>query len=138
MPEVDERRQYQRVEPEGARVEAVLSGQVIVLDIDNLSEGGALIAGRLDMEGGVTLDLRLMLPGLAPFSLPARVLRHLSRAGVEFTAVTFLSASNTLSHWIGGLVLEGLYAAFPDPDRTVAAPSRSEWISIWPARTRTA
>jgi PilZ domain len=116
IPEVDDRRQYQRVEPEGARIEASLSGKVVALDIDNLSEGGALLAGRLDMEGGVTLNLRLLLPGVAPFSLPARVLRHLSRAGRDFTAVTFLTGSSELSHWISELVLEGLYAAFPETD----------------------
>ena len=114
VPEVDERRQYQRVEPQGATVDAVLSGTPASFDIDNLSEGGALIAGKLAVETGTTVDLRVNLPGSAAILLPARVLRHVPRAGREYTAVMFLSSSEQLTQWISDVVLQGLRAAFPD------------------------
>jgi len=114
LPEVDERRQHQRVEPQGATVDVLQSGGTETFDIDNLSEGGALIAGRVVVDLSTTLELRIQLPGLAAFVLPARVLRHVPRAGKEYTAVMFLLSSDQLTQWISDIVLQGLRAAFPD------------------------
>ena len=114
VPEVDERREHQRVEPEGATVEAVLDAGTATFDIDNLSEGGALIAGKLAADVGTIVDLRVHLPGASVIVLPAFVLRYVPRAGREYTAVKFLSRSETLANWISDVVLQGLRAAFPE------------------------
>ena len=114
VPEVDERRQYQRVEPEGATIEAQVAGKTIALGIDNLSEGGALIAGRLDLEQGASCELQVALPGIAPILLTARIIRHVPRPQGDYTAVMFLTSSDLLAHWITEIVLAGLRAAFPE------------------------
>ena len=118
VPEVDERRQYQRVEPQGATVDAGLSDQSATqpatFDIDNLSAGGALIAGRINAPVGSVLDLRVNLPGMSSVTLSARLLRHVPRPGCEYTAVMFLSPSETLETWISDIVLQGVRAAFPE------------------------
>jgi len=114
VPEVDERRHYQRVEPEGATVVAALPTGTATFAIDNLSEGGALIAGKIAVEAGGIVDLCVQLPGLSAIGVRARVLRHVPRADHEYTAVMFLSSSEALAHWISDVVLEGLRAAFPD------------------------
>ena len=114
LPEVDERRQHQRVEPQGASVDLSLSGQPVAFPIENLSEGGALIAGRIALDPTSAFELRIQLPGAAPIPMWARVLRHVPRAGLDCTAVLFLSSSDALSNWISEVVLEGLRAAFPE------------------------
>jgi hypothetical protein len=114
VPQVDERRQYQRVEPQGAKVEGQVAGKPIAYDIDNLSEGGALIAGRLDLEQGASCDLQIALPGMAPIPLKARIVRHVARPQGDYTAVMFLTPSEQLAHWISDIVLQGLRTAFPE------------------------
>jgi hypothetical protein len=114
VSELDERRQYQRVESQGATVEAQVAGKTIALGIDNLSEGGALIAGRLDLEQGACCELQIALPGIAPIPLTARIIRHVARPQGDYTAVMFLTSSDLLVHWISDVVLEGLRAAFPE------------------------
>jgi hypothetical protein len=114
LPEVDERRQHQRVEVEGATIEAFLPRETITLAIDNLSEGGALIAGRIEVELGSSVEMRVHLPGIAAITLTARVLRHVPRGGKDCSAVMFLTSSDLLAHWITELVLQGLRAAFPE------------------------
>ena len=113
-PEVDERRQHQRVEPLGGTVELVMSGQPATFSIDNLSEGGALIAGKITIDPASAFELRINLPGAAAIPIWGRVLRHMPRAGAEYTAVSFLSSSPSLANWISEVVLEGLRAAFPE------------------------
>jgi hypothetical protein len=114
VPEVDERRQYQRVEPEGATITMIVSGETVTFDIDNLSEGGALIAGRIGAPIGSVVDLRVNLPELLPIPLQARLLRYVPQAGGEYTAVMFLSVSELVANWISDLVLQGLREAFPE------------------------
>ena len=113
-PEVDERRQYQRVEPQGATVELVMSGQPATFGIDNLSEGGALIAGKILIDPTSAFELRINLPGATAIPMWGRVLRHMPRPAGEYTAVLFLSSSPSLANWISEVVLEGLRAAFPE------------------------
>lgn len=115
VPEVDERREHQRVEPRGATAETVLSGQTLTFGIDNLSEGGALIAGRIAGELHSRVELRIRLPGAPPIPMPARLLRYVPRGGQDYTAVMFLAPSDALTHWISDVVLEGLRSAFPAP-----------------------
>jgi PilZ domain len=112
--EVDDRRQHQRVEPEGGTVEAQIAGKTVIFAIDNLSEGGALIAGRLEVDQGASCELRIALPGIAPIVLTARIVRHVTRLPVDYTAVMFLTSSDLLAHWISEIVLQGLRAAFPE------------------------
>jgi hypothetical protein len=114
VPDADERRQYQRVAPEGATVTVIVSGLTVTFDIGNLSEGGALIAGRIAAPVGSVIDLRVNLPELLPIPLQARLLRYVPQAGGEYTAVMFLSASELLANWISEIVLQGLRAAFPE------------------------
>jgi hypothetical protein len=114
VPEVDERRQHQRVEPQGATVDLVISGQPVAFAIDNLSEGGALVAGRIALDPNSAFELRIQLPGAAPIPMWARVLRYVPRAGQEYTALLFLSPSQALANWISDVVLQGLRAAFPE------------------------
>jgi len=114
VPEVDERRQHQRIEPHGATVDLTQSGQPVVFPIDNLSEGGALIAGKITIDPASAFELRIQLPGGTPIQVWARVLRHVPRGGQEYTALLFLSSSDALAHWISEVVLEGLRAAFPE------------------------
>jgi hypothetical protein len=114
QPEVDDRRQHQRIEPEGATVEVAVMGQPVTFDIDNLSEGGALIAGRVDVPLGAVVDMLLRLPDASPIATSGRVLRHMPRGGKEFTAVVFQQPSDDLRSWISEIVLQGLKAAFPE------------------------
>jgi hypothetical protein len=113
---VDERRQHQRVVPEGAtvRLETPDRSLVALFNVDNLSEGGALIAGRIDVEPGTTVNIEICLAGVPPFAVPARILRHVGRGESHSTALMFLRESPELSQWIGDLVLQGLRAAFPE------------------------
>jgi hypothetical protein len=116
--EPDERRQHQRIEPEGATVQ--LAGRdgtpPLSFEIDNLSEGGALIVGRMESPAGegATLQLSILLAGAAPIPMPVRVIRNVSRGGKDFTALMFLRDSPELGHWIEDVVLQGLRAAFPE------------------------
>jgi hypothetical protein len=112
--ETDERREYQRVDPEGATVTVIVSSETLTFGIDNLSEGGALIAGRIGAPIGSVIDLRVNLPELLPIPLQARQLRYVPQAGGEYTAVMFLSSSELLASWISDVVLQGLRAAFPE------------------------
>ncbi|HET6146324.1 MAG TPA: PilZ domain-containing protein [Polyangia bacterium] len=114
VPEVDERRRHQRVESQGASIELSLSGQPLAFTIDNLSEGGALIAGRIPLDRDLAFELHIQLPGGAPIHMWARVVRYTLRAGQDFTALLFLSSSDELAHWISDVVLQGLRAAFPE------------------------
>jgi hypothetical protein len=114
VPDADERRQYQRVEPEGATATIIVAAATVTFDIDNLSEGGALIAGRIGSAIGSVVDLRVNVPELLPIPLQARLLRYVPQAGGEYTAVMFLSASELLANWISEVVLQGLRAAFPE------------------------
>jgi hypothetical protein len=113
--EVDDRRQHQRIEPAGATVELTLEGQTRRFDIDNLSEGGALIHGRIEVPLGTSVRLTIALPDLAPIPIQARVLRHMLRGGKDHTALVFAESSDDLRDWIGEVVLRALHAAFPAP-----------------------
>ena len=113
-PEVDERRQHQRIAPQGGTIDLTQSGQAMVFPIDNLSEGGALVAGKITVDPTSAFELRIQLPGGGPIQVWARVLRHVPRAGQEYTALLFLSSSDALANWISEVVLEGLRAAFPE------------------------
>jgi hypothetical protein len=114
LPEVDERRQHQRIEPQGATVDLTISGQPVAFAIDNLSEGGALVAGRIALDPTSAFELSIQLPGAAPIPIWARVLRYVPRGGQEYTALLFLSSSEALAEWISEVVLQGLRAAFPE------------------------
>ena len=114
MLAVDERRQHQRIEPEGGMVEVALAGETARFKIENLSEGGALVQGGLELALGTVLDIWISLPGAAPISITARVLRHTFGGGRDCTAMVFLRTSDELRDWISELVLQGLRAAFPE------------------------
>jgi hypothetical protein len=111
---VDDRRAHPRIEPEGATADVVVMGVVTMFDVDNLSEGGALVQGRIDVPLGTIVDLSLHLPDAPSIAMSARVQRHTPRGDKEFTALVFQKPSDALKNWISDIVLQGLRAAFPE------------------------
>ena len=106
MSVTDERRQYQRIELKGATVEVPLSVGSARFAILNVSGGGALIAGRINVEPGAEIVLTVHVPDFAAIPVAVRVLRHVQHGGGEHTAVMFRAPSDILAQWITEVATE--------------------------------
>ena len=116
-PGGEERRRHERVAGDGpkisARIEVDLGGSSTLFSVANLSAGGALVEGHLPVDPGATVNLRILLSGVKPIPLRARVLRHVTIEQTSHTAVMFFASSEVLGSWVTDAVLQGLRRTFP-------------------------
>ena len=103
--EGDDRRMHQRIEIPDAEVEVVLGDSRRRLGLDSMSEGGALIAGKIDRPVGTVVQLVIRLARLAPVATTAKIMRHQGPPGEEKTAVAFQDLAPALREHVHELVL---------------------------------
>jgi hypothetical protein len=110
----DNRRRHERVAIDDAFADVIVGGESHRYVIDNLSEGGALLAGPIAGPVGTQVMLKIFLQNLDPVDVSARIVRHESSDGNTYIAVCFTASVAKLRDAIHELVLQALTQFFPD------------------------